>query len=342
MFTDRRANSLGHRREKQPWPRDRPFKILSLDGGGIRGIYTAHLLDHCMRAFGGQNPLASYFDMIAGTSTGGIVALGLGLEFPTSDIVSFYRDDGRKIFPPMPKTTWERARHFLRWMRGPALDHEQLEKALRRRFRDRLLGECSTRIVVPAFMMPKTEIAVFKTDHHPDFQNDHTTPIWKVARATAAAPTYLRGLEHQESGRIFVDGGVWANNPVMVALVDALSAYDLEPDQIRILSIGTGNPAFELKRPAVFGGIWSWKKIIKAAMFLTTDNATAQVKLLLGPEKCLRVEPTGEAAGIELDDYDRTFVHLPDMAQKDFDANYDAIRQYFETTVVPRERHYSV
>ena len=85
-------------------------------------------------------------------------------------------------------------------------------------------------------MMPKTEIAVFKTDHHEDFRNDHLTPMWKVARATSAAPTYLKGHEHEESGRIFIDGGVWANNPVMVALVDALTAYDLAPEQIEILA----------------------------------------------------------------------------------------------------------
>ena len=248
MFTERRANSLGERRAKQPWPRDRPFKILSLDGGGIRGTYTAAFLDHCAQDFGGARPLAQFFDMMAGTSTGAIVALGLSLEFPTTDILSFYRDDGRLIFPPLPRSWFGRKWRGVRSLHGPLLDHKELEKALRRRFGERTLDECATRIVVPAFMMPKTEIAVFKTDHHPDFKHDHETPIWKVARSSAAAPTYLKGLEHQESGRIFIDGGVWANNPVMVALVDAFSAYDITPEQVRILSIGTGNPAFSLMR----------------------------------------------------------------------------------------------
>ncbi len=154
-------------------------------------------------------------------------------------------------------------------------------------------------------MMPKTEIAVFKTDHHEDFRNDHLTPMWKVARATSAAPTYLKGLEHKESGRIFIDGGVWANNPVMVALVDALSAYDLTFEQIEIFSIGTGNPPFELRKPDVVRGLIAWREAIKAAMFLTTDNATSQAKLLLGPERCLRLEPGGADAGVEMDDYDQ-------------------------------------
>lgn len=342
MFTDRRANSLETRRKRQPWPDDCPFKILSLDGGGIRGIYTAALLDQCARSFCYEIPLFRHFDMIAGTSTGGIIALGLGLEFSTPEIVSFYRDDGRRIFPPLPKTMLGKAHHFLRWVHGPTLDHRELERALRTRFGDRVLGECSTRIVVPAFMMPKTEIAVFKTDHHPDFKQDHKTPVWKVARSTAAAPTYLQGMEHKESGRIFVDGGVWANNPVMVALVDVLSAYDINPNQIQIFSIGTGNPAFELAKPSVFGGLLSWKAVIKAAMFLTTDNATAQAKLLLGPEKCLRIEPTGTAASIGLDDYDRAISELPQLAEEDFKAHRKDIQSFFETIVAPREKHYSV
>lgn len=282
MFTDRRANSLATRRVRQPWPAGKPFKILSLDGGGIRGIYTAEILRRCEASFCRDAPLAQYFDMIAGTSTGGIIALGLGLGVPTGEIVDFYRADGRRIFPPLPGHWIGRMRRFLWSLNGPKLIHEELEEALKSRFADHLLGKSMTRLVIPAFVMPKTEIAVFKTDHHEDFTHDHATPMWKVARATSAAPTYLKGLEHQESGRIFIDGGVWANNPVMIALVDAVTAYDIGFEQVEIFSIGTGNAPFALRKPDVFRGVIAWREAIKAAMFLTTDNATAQAKLLLG------------------------------------------------------------
>jgi len=342
MFTDRRTNSLLTRRRRQPWPKDRRFKILSLDGGGIKGVYTAELLRLCEETFGREQPVARYFDMIAGTSTGGIIALGLGLGISTADITAFYRDDGRRIFPPLPTNWLSRARRWIDWgFVGPKLEHEELEKALKRRFVDHILGESIARLVIPAFMMPKTEIAVFKTDHHDDFRNDHLTPMWRVARSTSAAPTYLKGHEHEESGRIFIDGGVWANNPVMVALVDALTAYELTPEQIDVFSIGTGNPPFELRRPDVFGGMWAWKEIIKAAMFLTTDNATAQAKLLLGPDRCLRLEPSGEDATVDMDDYDKAFGRLPALAEQDFNSYYEDICRFFSETVVPRERHYS-
>ncbi|WP_316980088.1 CBASS cGAMP-activated phospholipase [Shumkonia mesophila] len=337
MFTDRRANSLGTRRRKQPWPADRPFKILSLDGGGIRGAYTAELMRLCEEHFG--KPAASVFDMIAGTSTGGIIALGLGLGISAAEIYEFYRDDGRKIFPPLPS---RKLAFFWRWVRSvysPCLKHEELESALQRRFGEHLLGESTCRLVVPAFMMPETEIAVFKTDHHEDFLNDHATPMWKVARATSAAPTYLRGLEHEESGRIFLDGGVWANNPAMVALVDALTDYEISPDQVEILSIGTGNAPFSLNRDDVMSGLFAWREAIKAAMFLTTDNATAQAKLLLGPEHCLRIEPTRDDAAIEMDDYDAAFASLPKLAAMHF-ASYQAdIAPFYEQVVAQRERH---
>jgi patatin-like phospholipase/acyl hydrolase len=279
--------------------------------------------------------------MIAGTSTGGIIALGLGLGISTPDIVGFYRDDGRAIFPPLP--TWRPSKwwRFGRAVRRARLNHEALEYALKARFGNHLLGESTARLIIPAFMMPKTEIAVFKTDHHEDFANDHSTPMWRVARATSAAPTFLKGHEHEESGRIFIDGGVWANNPIMVALVDALSVYDLAPQQIQIFSIGTGNAPFQLHRDGVFGGLFAWREVIKAAMFLTTDNATAQAKLMLGPERCLRIEPEESDSAIELDDYDRAFEFLPARAREHFDLRRQEIAMYFLTPALPRERHHT-
>lgn len=340
MFTDRRANSLATRRIRQPWPSERTFKILSIDGGGIKGVYAAELLRQCEVELCGGAPIRSYFDMIAGTSTGGIIALGLSIDLKADDICQFYREDGRRIFPPLPRTRTGTLWRFLRLLSGPRLQHAELEMALHRRFGDTLLGEANTRLVIPAFMMPKTEIAVFKTDHHPDFKNDHLTPMWKVARSTSAAPTYLRGFEHTDSGRIFLDGGVWANNPVMVALTDALSTYDLRFEQIQVMSIGSGNAPFTVPRPQALGGLFAWREIIKAAMFLTTDNATAQAKLLLGPDRCVRVEPTGEAACIEMDDYDLAFSALPKLAAEHFEARREELGLFFETQAPIRERHY--
>jgi hypothetical protein len=127
----------------------------------------------------------------------------------------------------------------------------------------------------------------------------------------------------------------------MVAVVDALSAYDVAFDQIEIFSIGTGNAPFELSKPDVFRGLVAWREAIKAAMFLTTDNATAQVKLLLGPDRCLRLEPSGADACIEMDDYDGAFARLPELASQDFESRREELARFFTGTITPRERHYS-
>lgn len=341
MFTDRRANSRRTKRVRQPWPKDRAYRILSLDGGGIKGVFSAEFLRLCEAELAKGVPIRKHFDCIAGTSTGGIIALGLSLDMPTAEIMEFYTDDGRKIFPPQPKTFMSSVRRSLSSFVKPQLVHGELESALRRRFGEHLLGEANTRLVIPSFMMPKTEIAVFKTDHHRDFGNDHLTPMWRVARSTSAAPTYLKGLEDKESGKVFLDGGLWANNPVMIAIVDALSCYDLSPEQIDILSIGTGNSPFELKTKDIFGGLFAWREVIKAAMFLTSDNATAQAGLLLGPEKCLRIEPKDEEARVELDDYDRAFKILPASAQRHFSECRADVARFFGNQVLPRDRHYT-
>src|SRR5690606_3701138 len=96
-----------------------------------------------------------------------------------------------------------------------------------------------------------------------------------------------------------------------------------------MLSIGTGNAPFSLSSDKVMSGLIAWREAIKAAMFLTTDNATAQVKLLLGPARCLRIEPVREDAAIEMDDYDTSLARLPTLAAKDFAAHEADIGQFF-------------
>lgn len=276
--------------------------------------------------------------MVAGTSTGGIMALALALEIPAQKIEKLYREDGEQIFhqPWYWRLPWIK---FLHHLRHSLYDHAVLERLLRREFGDRTLAEARPRVVVPAFMTPKTEIAVFKTDHHPDFKNDHKSKIWEIARATSAAPTYLQG--HDYDGTLFLDGGVWANNPVMVALVDVLSAYDISSDQIEILSIGTGNAPFEISAHNAKRGLFRWKEVIKAAMFLTTDNAHAQAGLLIGPQRITRLEPGAEAALIELDDWAASVEILPAFASQDFEEYRENINRFFTEEAAPRERHHT-
>lgn len=337
-FTDRRAHSLKTRRERLPWPADKPFRILSLDGGGIRGLYAATILARIERDLLGGGRIADYVDMIAGTSTGGIIAIGLGLGKPATLIHQLYAVDGEAVFPPF----WNRhpKLRFWRQLVMPLFNARKLEELLFRTFGTATFGQSITRLVVPAFLGPKTDIAVFKTDHHPDFKKDHLMAAWEAARATSAAPTYFPG--HKGDDYVFLDGGVWCNNPIMAAVVDVLSAYQVDRDQIEILSIGTGNPPYKISRFAARGGFFQWREIILSAMYLTTDNAQAQATLLLGPEQILRLEPTGAGAMIDLADWTAAYAQLQPQAQQAFDANRARLAAFFAEPADARHRFYTV
>ena len=336
-FIDRRANSLRQKRKQLPWPQDRPFRILSLDGGGIKGIYTATLLQRMEEELGAPGSLCKHFDMIAGTSTGGILGIGTSLGIPAERMNSLYVIGGKEIFPP-----WRyRASQWMlvRLLCGVLYDYKKLARLIYVEFGDVPFGDCQTRMVIPAFMVPKSEITVFKTDHHPDFKNDHRTKAWEIARATAAAPTYFHG--HERGDVMFIDGGVWANNPIMAAVVDALSVYDVERDNIEILSIGTGNPPWEISKSEARGGIFSWKQVIEGAMYLTTDNALAQAGLLIGPERIIRIEPSGNAGLVDMDDWKTAVRILPEAASQDFEVNRDMILRFFDREVDSRHRFHT-
>lgn len=141
-----------------------------------------------------------------------------------------------------------------------------------------------------------------------------------VAMATGAAPTYFLPLEH--GGYRFVDGGVWANNPVMIALVDALSCFDVPQERIRILTLGCGDEPYVIAGSKLTkGGMFHWKDIICAAMRLQSQNALGQAGLLLGADRVLRVAPPTMDHPIELDDWTRASRELPmaaDVALKDY------------------------
>ncbi len=336
-FTDRRLNSLQTRRERLAWPADKPFRILSLDGGGIRGVYASSMLARVEAELLSGAAIADHVDMIAGTSTGGIIAIGLGLGKSAAQINRLYVQDGSRVFPVFwTRHPWLRfARQAFTSLHNPRV----LEQLLYDTFGDDTLGDARTRLVIPAFLGPKMQIAVLKTDHHQDFRNDCRMAAWEAARATSAAPTYLPG--HSGDGYVFLDGGVWANNPIMAALIDVLSAYDVSCNQVEILSIGTGNAPYEIGQLAVRGGFFQWREIIKGAMFLTTDNAQAQATLLLGPENILRLEPKGDAAAIDLADWQSAVDTLPDLADEDFERNRKRIAAFFEEKAAPRHRFYT-
>jgi patatin-like phospholipase/acyl hydrolase len=271
------------------------FQILALDGGGIRGLFAAAVLAAVEEDL--KTNVVDHFDLIAGTSTGGIVALGLGLGMRPREIVDFYVRHGSRIFAnPL------RLRSAHQWIRRK-YGADALRAALRECLKDRLFGESTKRLVVPAFNLGADDVYIFRTPHHERLKRDFRVPAWKVALATAAAPTFFPAFREVDRLRL-IDGGVWANNPAMVAIVEAVGTLNVAIPAISVMSIGTYDPV--TKRPARLdeGGKLAWVRgatIVDVVMRAQSIGVNNQVRFLVGEEHLLRVNPKVPQEDMTLD-----------------------------------------
>ena len=324
----RSAGSLKGRRVRLPRPGNRDLRILSIDGGGIRGIFPAALLAGLEDRRLNGSAIGAYFDLIAGTSTGGVLALGLGAGLRASQLLELYSQRGRVIFPPASRVV-RRGRELLGCFRY-RYERGALTSALTDVFGDTKLVESRVRLCVPSADGRHGDLYVFKTPHHPDFRLDSGELMTKVGLATSAAPTYYQPLD--DGGYSFLDGGLWANNPVMVALADALSCFDVRRCQIRILSIGCGAAPYTINRwQRRLGGLWHWRRAIDAAMRFQSLAALGQARLLIGAHRLTRIDPPNIARPIELDDWSRARTELPPAATTVLDRHGDDIVSTFLT-----------
>lgn len=327
----RSSHQTGRLRERLAWPSERPFRILSIDGGGIKGLFAASLLAEIEGSLCSGQPVGNFFDLIAGTSTGGIIATALSGGRTATEIAHTYLERGAEIFPPSTGIRSRIANAYARHVRGLwryRYETRPLQILLEDLLGDRILGDTERRLCVPAFDGNFNEVHVFKTPHHPDFQLDWRERMVDVALATAAAPTFFS--VYHNKGRQFADGGVWANNPVMIALVDALSCFDLERRAIHILSIGSGERHLGFKRAQVSGGgLWHWRAIIEAAIALQTQSADGQARALVGPENLVRIVPSPSCASLALDDYASAARLLPADAKRALGIHREGIIRFF-------------
>ncbi len=156
----------------------------------------------------------------------------------------------------------------------------------------------------------------------------------KVALSTAAAPTYFEALPN--NGYVMVDGGLWANDPVMNALVDALACYDLDRAQVQILSLGCGETTFKVDQAKSRGGQIQWREVILAAIRAQSLNALGQAYLLIGKDHVMRIDAPESSTPIALDDARRAREDLPTMARSLVEgAGREISRVFFADKVDP-------
>lgn len=268
-------------------------RILTIDGGGIKGVFAASFLAEIEDTLG--QPLVDYFDLIAGTSTGGIIALGLGLGLSARDIVGFYEQRGPQIFGG---GRWKTVRRLTK----AKYDPQPLLTALRDVFGDRLLGESMTRLVIPSLNLETGEVHIFKTAHVDRFVRDYKEKVVDVAMATAAAPTYFP-THKLESGVPLVDGGIWANNPMGPAAVEAIGTLGWERGHVRLLGVGcTESPTTMRDRSRRGHGMNYWAlRLAETFMAGQSSSSVGTAKHLLGHENVHRISPTVSGNRYRLD-----------------------------------------
>ena len=313
----RSAGSLRRRRIPQAWPKDRRFRILAIDGGGIRGVFPATLLAELERQHTRGRPIGEYFDLVAGTSTGGILSLGLAAGLTAGELQDLYVRRGPEIFPRLVGGWAGRVISRLMWpwyLGNARYDQKDLREILGTKLGDQTIGDAKVRLCIPSFDGRHSEVYVFKTPHHPDYRTDRFDPMIRAALATAAAPVYYRPLV--EGGYTFVDGGIWANNPSMLAVIEALTAFDVDRDRIDVLSLGCGDEFYPVNWwQRRFGGLFFWRTAIFAAMRLQSLAATNQVRLLLGPDQVMRIDAPTNESKIAMDDCSRAIAELVPAAE---------------------------
>lgn len=270
-------------------------RVLAIDGGGVRGVLPASFLATVEEQIDGN--VVDYFDLIVGTSTGGIIALALGAGIAPAAIRDFYLERGRRIFP---------GNRVIRRARGLATakyDQMQLRTELEDVLGEMRIGESTTRLVIPSMDVNTGKVHLWKTAHNPRFKQDYLRPMVEAAMATSAAPTFFRAFL-TEAGTPLVDGGVFANNPAGLAATEAVGVLGWPRDEVAILSLGCGTEALNVHAQSWWrsGLIGYAPKIVDIFMTAQSDASCGSAIHLIGDRnKFYRVSPILPAKRYGLD-----------------------------------------
>lgn len=261
-------------------------KILTIDGGGIKGVFAASFLAQIEEKCSVR--ICDYFDLIAGTSTGGIIAAALAVGVPAQDVLQMYIENREKIFPKNRKWMLFRGKY----------ETKPLKDVLEKVFEGKYIRDCRTRLLMPAFNVESGKVRVFKTPHEEGLLFDKDLKIVDCVLATTAAPLYFQ--PHKMQGGTFIDGGVGANNPSLIALVEGITRCNWEVSEISMLSIAGVielGPTTGLEKM----GLKDVPKIQKCFMSAESQYADNICKIMLNPNNYQRITQEVEKKQFSLD-----------------------------------------
>ena len=306
------------------------FKILSIDGGGVRGILPAKILK-LMEAELGID-VHETFDLIVGTSTGSIIAGAIAVKYKLAKLVSDYNENAPKVF----KKRW----NFMGLYRSK-YSSAFLESFLRKIFGEITLGEIEKPLILNATNISDGNLHVFKSSYQKKqregeeeqvYNRDGGVPLYKAALASCSAPIYFDPVEIifdpvDKEEKLICDGGIWANNPSLVGYSDAIRNFkNVGTDNVKILSLGTGQTK-QIYQPAkAWGYLTGWKhtKLIDFSISCQTEFPK-NVLELIDLDKILRINPSID--NYEIDNY-QSIPKLMELAKKEFTSSSEKISNF--------------
>lgn len=262
--------------------REEPFYILTIDGGGIRGVYPAYILLKIQEEL--KIRLDKQFSLIAGTSTGSIIAATVAEAIDLNLILQLYREYGPKIFNTQKS-------NILKQLCQSKYNKTILKERIQSVFGNRKLGEVVVPLMIPATDIGNGTVHVFKSSYCSSFVRDKDVLLKEAVMASCSAPLYFD--PSKVDSYLLSDGGLWANNPSLAAVIDANKRLGVNLEDIRILSIGTGIPkrgygVSESRKWGILTG-WSRTKLVDLAMSLQSQSAHNYLGLLLKENQILRL-----------------------------------------------------
>ena len=298
------------------------FSILAVDGGGTRGVFPAQLLARVEEATGRR--VRDCFDLLAGTSTGAIVVGAAAAGVPMDSVVTLFERHAQDIFPKSRLPALLMAAFRSKYSRAP------LDRVLQMHLPEVLLEDLASPLMITSADIATGGVHVFKSRYLRDlgepYERDGKVPLRDAILASCAAPIYF---DPKAVGPyLLADGGLWANNPSIIATTEAVAKFKKEVNNIKILSLGTGHTPRMYSRRGRWGLLTGWGglKLVAYITGLQSQASTNMARLLLGA-RFLRFDP--EIENWELDDTD----HLPilkALADKHFTYSSQTILEHIE------------
>lgn len=259
------------------------MKMLSIDGGGIRGVFAIAILQEIENKY--KKPIYELFDCFAGTSTGSIIAASITCKISMDKLMASYKKYGKKIFVKQAKVGFFKSIYSDRYLR----------RFFQKAFGDLSLSDIQKPLLIPAVDITHGKPFVHRSNFGFQEETDNSVQLWDAVLSSCSAPVYFPP-NNINNRYLSIDGGLWANNPSLVCMTEALHHFQQNINEINILSLGTGQQKIDFSiSENIDWGIKQWlpfqlpslkitPKLLDLALHLSSESVSYHCQLLLGSQ----------------------------------------------------------